>query len=100
MGREETLKIAVGLTRHAIAFLGSAGLGAQAEAFKQTIERVLAQEPWLRDQELTPEMACLAAGLPLGTDALYPLQEVAVPADVRLELEARPHLSPTALLNQ
>lgn len=44
-------------------------------------------------------MACLAAGIPLGTDALDPLQEVTEPADVRLQLEARAHLSPTALLS-
>ena len=90
MDREETLKIVIGLTRHAIALLGSAGLGAQAEALGQTIERVLAQEAWLRDEEVTPEMACLAAGIPLGTDALELLEEVAVPANVRLGLERRP----------
>ncbi len=74
--RLEEVRIAVGLSRRAAALLVGAGLGISAAAIEDVVEKVLAQNPSLRANEMSPELACLAAGIPLA-GAPQPVDEIA-----------------------
>lgn len=88
MDRDETLKIAVGLARHAAALLQSVGQTSNADRLQCAVEAVLEENPGLRGHEMTPELACLAAGIPLPGACWQPLREVSAPDELPLRGDA------------
>ena len=83
---QETLKLAVGLTRRSITLLESVGQVANAEQLRSVVEQVLDANAWLRGQEMSPEAACLAAGIPLTDQLSMPHEEVEAPPEFEMPM--------------
>lgn len=79
---QETVKLAVGLARRSIALLESVGQVSNAAYMRTVVEQVLDANAWLRGQEMSPEDACLAAGIPLSDRVLATPEEVEAPPEL------------------